>query len=206
MSDTNLPQPKQRSKYTPTLIAGTFILFFIIAYLFYKFGWHPSSTKNYGELVTPARPLPAFTLKTVDDQPFTLKDIQHKWSYIYIIDKQCDADCKLNLTKMKNARLAQGTESNRVKYYLVMAEKPQPVFLQTLAKQFPKLIVLYNTGQELQAFLSVFESSQGKSIYDSQRVHMIDPIGNYMMYYEPGSEGIGFMEDLKFLLKVSQIG
>jgi hypothetical protein len=87
-----------------------------------------------------------------------------------------------------------------------MSAKPQQAFVDELSKQFPKMLILYNTGEKLQNFLRVFEHPEGKSIYDAQRVHMIDPIGNYMMYYEPGTEGIGFMEDLKFLLKVSQIG
>jgi cytochrome oxidase Cu insertion factor (SCO1/SenC/PrrC family) len=205
MSQTN-PSSAKRSKLTPALIAGTFIIGIVIAIIVVKFGLHPSTTKNYGELVNPARPLPQFSLKTVDDRPFSLKDIQHKWSYIYFIDTQCDATCELNLTKMKNARLAQGTETHRVKYYLVMSNKPQQAFVDELTNQFPKLTILYNTGEKLQTFIEVFEHPKGKTIYDAQRVHMVDPIGNYMMYYEPGSEGIGFMEDLKFLLKISQIG
>jgi len=43
-------------------------------------------------------------------------------------------------------------------------------------------------------------------VEDMKRVYMIDPLGNYMMFYEDGFDSLGIMEDLKFLLKASQIG
>jgi cytochrome oxidase Cu insertion factor (SCO1/SenC/PrrC family) len=196
----------KRSPKTPTLIAGTFILFFLAAFIFYKFGLHPSSTKNYGTLVSPARPLPEFTLKTSENEEFTLDDMRHKWSYVYVIDNECDEVCKLNLIKMRNARLAQGTESNRVKYYLLLTKNPEQPLLDQLATEHQKLTILYGDESTLEKLLNSFESPEGKTLTEAQRVHMIDPIGNYMMFYEPGAEAIGFMEDLKFLLKVSQIG
>lgn len=196
----------KRSRHTPVFIAGTFILFILIAFVAYKFGLHPSSTKNFGELVSPARPLPEFNLKTIDDKPFTLEDIRRKWSYLYIVESECDAACKLNLVKMNNARLAQGTESTRVKYYLVFSKKPEKQEVDELVKDHPKMTILYMSGAVQQKFFKVFKTPEDDKVHAAQRVYLIDPIGNYMMYYEPDAEAIGFMEDLKFLLKVSQIG
>jgi hypothetical protein len=197
---------KEKSKLTPTLIAGTFIFFILVAIIFYIFDIHPSSTRNYGELVTPARPLPEFNLTTYDEKPFALKDIQRKWSYVYFAESNCDDACKLNLQKMSNAKVAQGTESSRVNYYLILTTRPTKELSRELTETYPRLNILYSSSVEPKGLFDIFEKQEGKSLLESQRVHMIDPIGNYMMYYESSAEGVGFMEDLKFLLKVSQIG
>lgn len=197
---------KEKSKLTPTLIAGTFIVFILVAVIFYIFDIHPSRTRNYGELVTPARPLPEYNLIAYGGEPFTLENMQHKWSYIYFVESSCDDTCRLNLQKMANARIAQGTEASRVKFYLILNSKPSKDLSDDLLKRYPKVNILYSASTGAKKLFDIFERQKGKSLPESQRVHMIDPIGNYMMYYEPAAEGVGFMEDLKFLLKVSQIG
>jgi cytochrome oxidase Cu insertion factor (SCO1/SenC/PrrC family) len=40
----------------------------------------------------------------------------------------------------------------------------------------------------------------------AERVYIIDPLGNLMMYYPPGAEPGGMLKDLQKLLKYSQIG
>lgn len=197
---------KEKSKLTPTLIAGAFILSVVLAIVAYMFEFRPSGTRNFGELVTPARPLPEFNLTTYDGKPFALIDIQRKWSYVYFAETNCDDACKLNLQKMSNAKVAQGTESSRVNYYLILTTRPTKELSRELTQTYPRLNILYSSSVESKGLFDTFEKQEGKSLPASQRVHMIDPIGNYMMYYEPGAEGVGFMEDLKFLLKVSQIG
>jgi hypothetical protein len=43
-------------------------------------------------------------------------------------------------------------------------------------------------------------------VRNSQRVYLIDPLSNVMMFYEPGSKPKGMLEDLKRLLRLSSIG
>ena len=154
----------------------------------------------------PAKPLPEFQLRTLADEAFTLKDIRRKWSYVYITNNICNDDCQLNLVKMKNARLAQGGEAKRIRYYLVFNHRPEQQIVDELAQAHPKMTILYGSGAELQTFLDAFKVTDDNNVLDFKRVYMVDPIGNYIMYYNNGFEAIGIMEDLKLLLKISQIG
>ena len=39
-----------------------------------------------------------------------------------------------------------------------------------------------------------------------EQFFLVDPLGNLMMYYDPGVQASGVMKDLQKLLKISQIG
>jgi hypothetical protein len=46
----------------------------------------------------------------------------------------------------------------------------------------------------------------GAVAFNSQRVYLIDPLGNVMMFYGPAAKPKGMLEDLKRLLRLSSIG
>jgi cytochrome oxidase Cu insertion factor (SCO1/SenC/PrrC family) len=197
-----------RSNRTLIILVFVFIAPFLFAYIVHKFKiFQPGESKNFGEIVSPAQPLPDFSIKKITDEPFGLDDIRHKWVYIYFVKDYCDEGCQLNLVKMRNARLGQGADADRVRYYLVFTGEPsKQVVSDQFVKQHPRITVLYGGGSEMQAFTRVFQGKQGKPVDETRRVYMVDPIGNFMMFYEDGFEAIGIMEDLKHLLKWSQIG
>ena len=199
---------QQRSRLVLYILAAVFIAPILFAYVVYKNrALIPSDTKSFGEIVSPASPLPEFKLRKINDEAFSLDDMRHKWSYLYFIKSTCDEACQLNLIKMRNARLAQGSDADRVRYYLVFTGEPsKQVVSDEFIKQHPRITVLYGNGPDMQSLISVFQKNQEKPVGESRRVYMVDPIGNYMMFYEDGFEAVGIMEDLKHLLKWSQIG
>ena len=202
------PPGKTRSRLTLFILVGIFIAPILGAYIVHKYkALQPTGSKSFGAIVTPARPLPEFNLKTIDGKVFDLESIRRKWSYVYIIKSECGDACQLNLLKMRNARLAQGAEAQRVRYYLVFAKRPeQQSSIDEIVKVHPKLTILHGSESELKTFFESFKDAETDKVPTAQRVYMIDPIGNYMMYYSDGFESIGIMEDLKHLLKWSQIG
>lgn len=199
---------KTRSRVTLFILIGIFAAPILFAYLAHTYKFlQPTESKNFGEIISPAKVLPKFNLKTLAGEAFAFDDIRQKWSYIYVVDAQCDDACKLNLLKMRNARLGQGVEAKRVRYYLVVSTKSNAQsVIDGIVKDHPKLTILYGSSDELKTFLSVFKGAEGAPVVKARRVYMIDPAGNYMMYYNDGFESIGIMEDLKHLLKWSQIG
>jgi cytochrome oxidase Cu insertion factor (SCO1/SenC/PrrC family) len=204
-------QVQTRSRLGLVMLALIFIAPILFAFIVYKYrDLIPTETKNFGELVVPARPLPAFDLQTVEGKDFNLEDMRSKWSYLYVVKNHCDADCKLNLLKMRNARLGQGGEAQRVRYYLLYTRLPDNKNeLAELSQTYEKLTILTGNKTNTQPLLNTLQGVDGTNLPEvsgAKRVYMIDPIGNYMMYYNNGFEAIGIMEDLKFLLKSSQIG
>jgi len=205
----NQIDPKQRrSRWTLGILAAVFIAPILLAYIVYKNkSLIPSSQKNHGEIVSPAQPLTAFSLKTKEGISFGLEDLRRKWSYIYVIENECNENCKLNLLKMRNARIAQGGEGLRVNYYLILTKRSNDqTFDDEFVKAHPKLIYLYAKDSGAKPVLDILKGAGQIRVEDMKRVYMIDPLGNYMMFYEDGFDSLGIMEDLKFLLKASQIG
>jgi len=198
---------KKRSRITLVLLIGVFVAPILLAYIVHKNKSLQPESKSTGTVISPARALPEFTLATQNGNAFQTKDIRGKWSYVYVLNGECDANCNLTLLKTRNAKLAQGAEGTRVNYYLLSTQeiKDQTV-LEQFAKKHPKMIILFGSESELQKILNTFKDDKVKSIKGVERVYLLDPAANYMMYYEDDFNPLGIMEDLKLLLKASQIG
>jgi hypothetical protein len=71
--------------------------------------------------------------------------------------------------------------------------------MQQLLEVHPDLITV-PLGTAVEPLLKLLPAA------DSQRIYLIDPLGNAMMYYEADAGAKGMLEDLKRLLRLSQIG
>ncbi len=56
------------------------------------------------------------------------------------------------------------------------------------------------------ALIDAFPAYNGVAPQRAQRTYIVDPLGNLMMSYAPGSASKGMLEDMKKLLKLSHIG
>jgi hypothetical protein len=74
-----------------------------------------------------------------------------------------------------------------------------------LDAQHPDLITLRATP-EAQVLLGLLPSFDGVAPLAAQRVYLIDPLGNLMMSFAPGSKPKGMLTDLKRLLGLSHVG
>ena len=168
-------------------------------------GWRPGGMTNKGMRVHPARPLdlPADIMignESANDY------LQGLWTLLYIGDADCDAVCNENLYKMRQIRIAQNENMNRVqRLYMVTGETIPEALTALLEKEYPKMDVMpVSPAQEAQFapyFLIDAVPMQG-----AERVYIIDPIGNLMMYYPQDADPGGMLKDLKKLLKYSKIG
>ena len=170
------------------LLAGLFLLPLGLAFwMYYGTDWRPIGTVNHGELIQPPRPVPAYAGLPADL-------FRHKWSLVYIGDGHCDDACRNALVVMRQTRLSLNNEMTRV----------ERVFLATanccandyLAHEHPGLKVL-----PAPADTSPFPAD-GRA----NSVFIVDPLGNLMMRHDARQNPKGFLQDLKLLLKYSQIG
>ena len=202
------PRQQTRSRWTLIILVAVFASPIILAFIVYKNkSLIPAGRVSHGEIISPAQPISEFSLKTPDDASFGLEDMRRKWSYVYVIENECDDACQLSLVKMRNARIAQGAEGRRVNYYLILTARSKAhLFSEEFMKAHPKLKILFANDSGAKPLLDIFKGSVEGRVENMKRVYMIDPIGNYMMFYEDGFDSLGIMEDLKLLLKASQIG
>ena len=168
-------------------------------------GWRPEGTTNRGMLVHPARPLTFPADLMVVDAPAS-DYLQGKWTLLYIGDSDCDEVCNKNLYNMRQVNIAQNENMKRVqRLYLVRGEALSGALGELLGKEYPKMEVALFPDMQAQQLAPDFVIDD-VSMEGAERVYIIDPLGNLMMYYPADTDPGGMLKDLKKLLKYSKIG
>jgi len=168
-------------------------------------GWRPEGTTNRGILVHPARPL-IFPADMMIADASANDYLQGKWTLLYIGDGNCDKVCNNNLYKMRQVNIAQNENMKRVqRLYLVRGEELSGTLGALLEKEYSKMEVAPFTDTQAQQLTPDFVV-EGVSMEGAERVYIIDPLGNLMMYYPADADPGGMLKDLKKLLKYSKIG
>ena len=168
-------------------------------------GWRPEGTTNRGSLVHPARPLTMPADLKIADQAAN-DYLQGKWTLLYIGDADCDAVCNENLYKMRQIRTAQNENMRRIQQlYLVRDEAIPAPLAALLASDYKDTAVTLLASAQVEQIAPYF-LIDGVAMQAAERVYIIDPLGNLMMYYPPDADPSGMLKDLKKLLKYSKIG
>lgn len=168
-------------------------------------GWRPEGTTNQGVLIHPARlltlPVEIFVGET------SLNDhLKGFWTLVYIGDSDCDAVCRENLYKMRQVRIAQNDKMNRVQRLFIVKTDNVPEELSGfLEQEHPKMAVVTVDAAQMAEISPLFEMD-AKLVVNADRIYVVDPLGNLMMYYEADAAAGGMFKDLKKLLKYSKIG
>jgi hypothetical protein len=183
------------------VLGGLFLLPLATAFwMYYGTDWRPARRVNHGELIAPARPIPATHLPpalTPDTAPTGL--FHQKWSLVYIGEGRCDAVCRNALYVMRQTRLSLNSEMHRVDR--VFLATSQCCAREFFAREHPGLLVLDATGPAANPLLAVFPVSERE-----QSLFIVDPLGNLMMRYDVRQNPKGLLQDLKKLLSLSHIG
>ena len=166
----------------------------------------PTKTKNYGDLVVPARPLTDVALQTEAGKDYKFSDMNKTWVMIYIGKADCDKICADVLYKMRQSRLAQRGEHLRIKrLYISTAGKAKDSLTKVL-KEHPGLEVVSGSAENINAVLNQFKLENKPNAKSANRLYLVDPFGNLMMSYESDFNPKGLIKDVELLLKISRIG
>jgi cytochrome oxidase Cu insertion factor (SCO1/SenC/PrrC family) len=168
-------------------------------------GWRPDGTTNRGILVHPARPLTLPADMEVAD--VSANDyLRGKWTLLYIGNTDCDAVCNENLYKMRQVNIAQNENMKRVqRLYLVEGAELPGTLGELLEKEYPKMEVGLLSPVQAEQIAQDF-LVDGVRMQAAERIYLVDPLGNLMMYYSADANPGGMLKDLKKLLKYSKIG
>ena len=223
------PAPRRTAHPRRVLIVLMFLFFAPVAVafiLYYGIGWSPGARVNNGELVEPPVPLPDLTIPQADepkdagsaipavapaaDTPRAEASpadahrslLKGKWTLLYLGAGGCSIGCRTDLYNTRQVRAALGADRERV----------QRVFLaegsccdrEWLHAQQPDLVTVPATTAA--APLTEILEHAGHSPAAPDRVYLIDPLGNLMMFYAVDARPKGMLEDLKKLLRLSHVG
>ena len=161
----------------------------IASYVAYYF-WLPTSHVNYGELIAP-HALPDATLIATDGGTFRLTELKGQWILLMAAPAACDEGCRRNLVYMRQVRLAQGKETERIErvWLLTGAGSPDPA----LIAEHPGLRIARNAP------------SVAPEAYSAPgQIHVVDPLGNLMMRFPADPDPRRMLKDLARLLRHSK--
>jgi len=177
-----------------------------LAYYVPSLGLRPSGTTNYGTLIQPQRlvPPPAdLKLTTLDGKPFDLGSLKHQWVLALADQGACPKTCVRKLFILRNAHASQGKDVDRVtRIWFVTDDAPIPA---KVLEGYQGTHIVRADPKQLAAFLA--PKAQG-DVDAALRGPMwiIDPLGHLMMRFPPNADPIPVRDDLKKLLRTSQIG
>jgi hypothetical protein len=189
--DSDAGNRRRRSRLTLLLIVAVCAAPIVASYIAY-YVWQPSGHVNYGELLEP-RPLPDTALTALDGSTFRFRDLKGSWILLVADDARCDDRCRTRLVYMRQIRLAQGKETERIeRVWLLTGDGSPPA--EVLAGQ-PGLRVVRAGGSDVLGGLA--EGAAG-------RIHVVDPLGNLMMRFPADPDPRRVLRDLSRLLRHSK--
>jgi len=198
----------RRNQLKLIAIFGVALVPLLLAAVMYYAGWGvPDSKTNKGDLIWP----PVSLLDEAggaDTQAFS-EHIREdkKWQMIVTGPEDCLETCQEYLHMVRQVNVAMGREADRVGRMLLL-HKLDAQKLDALRQTYPRLAVRSIGAKSWGAFYSNVRSKLPSSvlIQDEWAVWLVDPLGNVILHYGPGHDGYDMKDDLKRLLKLSNIG
>jgi len=144
------------------------------------------NTVNYGELISPV-----IVTEKSDIELMGEASLGGIWTFAYVTDS-CDSVCDKAVEDVKTIRTLINMDMRRIQRILITKDGSKP-------SQVDEALILASINNE--------ELTRQLSSFPKNSIFLIDPIGNFMLYYNPTDINIKFvLKDLKRLLKYSRIG
>ena len=173
----------------------------VIASYFTFYVIKPQTRSNYGELILPVKALPAAQLHQLDGKPYAFSEMKGKWLLLAIDDGACAQPCQDKLFKMRQLRLMQGKEKDRLERVWLIDNDAQ---LETqLIRAYDDMLMLRAGGAPL---LNAFPAQEGPAASRRDHIYLIDPLGNLVLRYPKDADPMKMKKDLERLLRYSRIG
>lgn len=172
----------------------------LIASYFTYYVIKPGPKNNYGSLIDPRQyPMPTLNLQSEEGKAVELSSLKGKWLILQIDDASCAEVCQRKLLEIRQLRLAQGKNMDRIeRVWLItdaqaVAEKLKPGIAGTH--------LLRSDKSKLEKWLP---TESATNLHD--HIYLVDPLGNLMMRYPKDADPNKIKKDLSKLLRASAIG
>ena len=165
---------------------------FVGSLLLYYF-WKPQDFTNYGELLTVV-PLADVAVKARDGSAFRFSELRGKWTFLMVDAGACDDNCKTKLYLMRQIRLTQGKDQERIERLWLVTGGGKPA---------PDLKSQYAGTREIMVNDDEFIRTLPAATLVTDHVYMVDPFGNLMMRFPRDADLQRVKKDVGKLLKAS---
>ncbi|MFT5209599.1 MAG: cytochrome oxidase Cu insertion factor (SCO1/SenC/PrrC family) [Flavobacterium sp.] len=166
----------------------------VIAYVIFIYfpQYLPTVTTNQGQLITPP----------VSAEAFKLIDNGDKWALIVPLGSDCDEVCVKRFYNARQVNVALGKEAQRVKRIMITNPYSDKGLIASLSRDYPDMD---KVEVDLELTKTAFEKIISNP-FTGNYIFLMDPNGNIMMLYTLDQGGAPMLKDIKFLLKISNIG
>jgi cytochrome oxidase Cu insertion factor (SCO1/SenC/PrrC family) len=169
--------------------------------------WQPEGRTNQGHLLTPAKTVETLSLHDVAGQSVDQGLFTGKWTLLLVGPSACEATCEQVLYDTRQVRTALGKNTLRVQRVFVATDRGRVDELQGRFKgEHPDLKLLVAEGAEVYAIDRQFTVDSRSPLNNAYDIYLLDPNGNWLMYYTPQDPAKDLLKDLKKLLRLSNIG
>jgi len=158
--------------------------------------WRPQPRLNHGELIQ-ARAISDPELRRLDGSPFRLSELHGRWVLLQIDSGACDEACRKKLLYMRQVRLAQGKDAERIERMWLLADAAPPD--AALLRDHEGLRVARAPGGR---FLAEFPAARSPYYH----IYLLDPLGNLMLRFPGDPDAQRMVKDLARLLGASRVG
>jgi hypothetical protein len=186
--ETATPRGRARGRLQLILILLMVIGPMILATGMYKLQfWVPDSRSYHGELIGNGQSRADLGVQA-DEQ---------RWQLLVSAPKDCAVDCQQLVYLARQIQIGLGRDAPRASHALATAQPLDAAYQAKLEHEYPQL-------QRYTLDLSRYGTlSEGKS--DAQ-LWIVDPHGNLVLRYDARVKGKDLLNDLRHLLKLSNIG
>ena len=120
-----------------------------------------------------------------------------RWQLLVTAPKDCAVDCQQLVYLARQIQIGLGREAGRASHAIAAAQPLSSDYEAKLTREYPQL-------QRYPLDLAAFTRTTGDQAVP--QLWIIDPHGNLVLRYDPSVKGKDLLNDLRHLLKLSNIG
>ncbi|MEK1943433.1 MAG: hypothetical protein AAAB16_23935 [Pseudomonas sp.] len=194
MSSSSLPMPqsapRRQGRLQLILLLALTIGPMVLATCMYQFRfWVPEGRNYSGELIGNGQSRTDLGVQG---------DNVDTWQILVTAPAACADDCKQLVYLARQIQIGLGREASRATHGLATAQPVSEDYNTELARDYPRL---GRYGLDTQAYNKAAPSTGAEP-----QLWLVDPHGNLVLRYSAKTKGKAILNDLRLLLKLSNIG
>lgn len=181
--------PRARGRWQLILLLLVAIGPMILATAMYQWRfWVPEGRSYHGTLIGDGSQLADIGVQGAAEE---------RWQLLVTAPGDCEADCRALVYAARQIHIGLNRDASRAVHGLALSGPLAADYDEQLKREYPQLA---RYRLDAQNYAKAVPAGQGA------RLWIVDPHGNLVLHYDAKTKGKEILNDLRLLLKLSQIG
>lgn len=190
LNPLNAPDPvrRRRGRLQLLLILAVAVGPMVLATVMYKFQfWVPDGRSYHGQMIG----------NGMHREQLGVQADEQRWQLLVTAPAECTRQCQQLVYLARQIQVGLGRDASRASHALASAEPLATEYQALLSREYPRLQRL---GLDIDRYRSQTPGLQEPQLW------IIDPHGNLVLRYDATVKGKDLLNDMRHLLKLSNIG